>query len=49
MHAASARFHPSGKCFSVPIYTGIEHIAMQDRAITESMGDIVDHNLYQGP
>jgi phthalate 4,5-dioxygenase oxygenase subunit len=25
------------------IYTGIRHIAMQDQAITESMGDIVDH------
>ena len=25
------------------IYTGITHIAMQDQAITESMGEIVDH------
>ena len=25
------------------IYTGISHIHMQDQAITESMGDIVDH------
>jgi hypothetical protein len=27
------------------IYTGITHIAMQDQAITESMGEIVDHSL----
>ena len=27
------------------IYTGITHIAMQDQAITESMGDIVDHSF----
>ena len=27
------------------IYTGITHIAMQDQAITESMGAIVDHSL----
>ena len=27
------------------IYTGITHIAMQDQAITESMGDIVDHTF----
>ena len=26
------------------IYTGITHIAMQDQAITESMGEIVDHS-----
>jgi phenylpropionate dioxygenase-like ring-hydroxylating dioxygenase large terminal subunit len=27
------------------IYTGISHIHMQDQAITESMGDIVDHSF----
>jgi phenylpropionate dioxygenase-like ring-hydroxylating dioxygenase large terminal subunit len=27
------------------IYTGISHIAMQDQAITESMGPIVDHSF----
>jgi phenylpropionate dioxygenase-like ring-hydroxylating dioxygenase large terminal subunit len=27
------------------IYTGITHIAMQDQAITESMGEIVDHSF----
>jgi phenylpropionate dioxygenase-like ring-hydroxylating dioxygenase large terminal subunit len=27
------------------IYTGITHIAMQDQAITESMGQIVDHSF----
>jgi phenylpropionate dioxygenase-like ring-hydroxylating dioxygenase large terminal subunit len=27
------------------IYTGIVHIAMQDQAITESMGEIVDHSF----
>ena len=27
------------------IYTGITHIAMQDQAITESMGEIVDHTF----
>jgi phenylpropionate dioxygenase-like ring-hydroxylating dioxygenase large terminal subunit len=27
------------------IYTGITHIAMQDQAITESMGSIVDHSF----
>ena len=27
------------------IYTGITHIAMQDQAITESMGAIVDHSF----
>jgi hypothetical protein len=27
------------------IYTGITHIAMQDQAITESMGGIVDHSF----
>ena len=27
------------------IYTGITHIHMQDQAITESMGDIVDHSF----
>ena len=27
------------------IYTGITHIHMQDQAITESMGDIVDHDF----
>ena len=27
------------------IYTGISHIHMQDQAITESMGPIVDHSF----
>jgi hypothetical protein len=32
------------------IYSGIDHIALQDQAVTESMGAITDHSLeHLGP